>query len=79
LNDFTEEVYVEQLLSFVDPTHPDFVFKLDNSVQKTRYITRYNLLYNLAPTNRYVKGLKNTMLHNYSYFAHNVRYVTLLT
>ena len=49
MNDFTEEVYVEQLLSFVDPTHPDFVFKLDNSVQKTRYITRYNSLYNLTP------------------------------
>ena len=49
LNDFIEEVYAEQLLGFVDPTHPDFVFKLDNSVLKTRYITRYNSLYNLTP------------------------------
>ena len=31
LNGFIEdEVYVEQPLRFVDPTHPDFIFKLDN-------------------------------------------------
>ena len=30
VNDFIEEkMYVEQPPGFVDPTHPDFVFKLD--------------------------------------------------
>jgi len=43
------------------------------------YITRYNALYNLTSTNRYVTGLKNAMFHNYGYFAHNVRYVINVT
>ena len=33
LNGFIEEeVYVEQPPGFVDPTHPDFVFKLDKAL-----------------------------------------------
>ena len=33
LNDFIEEeVYVEQPPGFVDPTHPNFVFKLDKAL-----------------------------------------------
>ena len=33
LNGFIEEeVYVEQLPGFVDPTHQEFVFKLDKAV-----------------------------------------------
>jgi len=44
------------------------------------YITRYNALYNLTPTNRYVTWLKKSaMFHSYGYFARNVCYVTLLT
>ena len=38
----------------------------------------YNSLYNITLTNRYVTGLKNAMFDNYSYFARNLRYVTLL-
>jgi len=43
------------------------------------YITHYNALYNLMPTNRYITGLKNAMFYNYGYFASNIRYITLLT
>ena len=33
LNSFIEEeVYVEQSPGFVDPTHPDFVYKLDKDL-----------------------------------------------
>ena len=33
LNDFIEEnVYVEQPPGFIDPTHPDFIFKLDKAL-----------------------------------------------
>ena len=34
LNSFIEEeeVYVEQAPGFVDPTHPDFIFKLDKAL-----------------------------------------------
>ena len=33
LNGFIEEkVYVEQPLGFVNPTHPDFIFKLDKAL-----------------------------------------------
>ena len=31
LNGFIEKVYVKQPLGFVDPTHPDFVFKLEKA------------------------------------------------
>ena len=49
------------------------------SVLKNRYITRYNSLYNVTPTYRYVTGLKNVMFDNYGYFVRNLRYVMLLT
>ena len=32
LNGFIEEVYVKQPPRFVDPTHPDFVFKLEKAL-----------------------------------------------
>ena len=41
---------------------------------KTRYITRYNSLYNVTPTKCYVTGLKSAIFDNYGYFAHKLRY-----
>ena len=42
-------------------------------------ITRYNSLYNVMLTNRYVTDLKNTMFDNYDYFACILHYTINVT
>jgi len=40
LNGFIEEEYVEQPPGFVDPTHPDFIFKLDKALYDLKQAPR---------------------------------------
>jgi len=57
LNGFIEEdVYVEQHPGFVDPTHPDFVFKLDKVVHDLKQAPRawYERLSTFLISNNFV-------------------------
>ena len=59
LNGFIEEeVYVEQPPGFVDPTHPDFVFKLDKALYGLKQAPRawYERLYSFILSNGFAKG-----------------------
>ena len=61
LNGFIEEeVYAEQPLGFVDPTHPDFVFKLDKSLYGIKQAPRawYERLLSFLISNDFVKEKK---------------------
>ena len=65
LNDFIEEeVFVEQLSGFVDPTHPDFIFKLDNTLYGLKQASRawYERLSTFLFSNSFVKGKVDTTL-----------------
>jgi len=59
LNDFIEEeVYVEQSPGFVNPTHPDFVFKLEKALYGLKQASRvwYERLSTFLILNDFVKG-----------------------
>ena len=65
LNGFIdEEVYVEQPPRFVDPTHPDFVFKLDKALYGLKQAPRawYKRLSTFLISNDFVKGKVDTTL-----------------
>ena len=65
LNGFIEEeVYVEQPPGFVDPTHPDFVFKLDKALYGLKQAPRawYERLSSFLISNGFKKGKIDTTL-----------------
>ena len=65
LNDFVEEkVYVEQPSRFVDPTHPDFVYKLNKTLYDLKQAprTQYERLSTYLIANDFVKGKVDTTL-----------------
>jgi len=65
LNGFIEEeVYVEQPLGFVDPTHPDFVYKLYKALYSLKQTPRawYERLSIFLISNDFVKGKVDTTL-----------------
>jgi len=65
LNDFIEEeVHVEQPLGFVDPTHPDFVYKLDKALYGLKHAPRtwYERLSIFLISHDFVKGKIDTTL-----------------
>ena len=58
LNDFVkEEVYVEQPPGFVDPAHPDFIFRLEKVLYglKQAQRARYEKLFTFLISNDFVK------------------------
>ena len=59
-----EEVYVEQPPGFVDPTHPDFVFKLDKTLYGLKQAPRawYERLSSFLISNGFNKGKVDTTL-----------------
>ena len=65
LNNFIEEeVYVKQHPEFVDPTHPDFVYKLDKVLYSLKQVPRawYERLSTFLILNDFVKGKVDTTL-----------------
>jgi len=68
LNGFIEEeVYVEQPPGFVDPTHPDFVFKLDKALYGLKQTPKawYERLSSFLISNGFNKGkIDTTFLPN---------------
>ena len=59
-----EEVYIEQRPGFVDPTHPDFVFKLDEALYDLKQAPRvwYERFSSFNISNGFVKGKIDTTL-----------------
>ena len=57
-------MYVEQPLGFVDPTHPDFVFKLDKALYGLKQAPRawYERLSSFLISNGFKKGKIDTTL-----------------
>ena len=65
LNGFIEEeVYVEQPPGFVDPTHPDFIFKLDKALYGLKQAPRawYERFSSFLISNGFNKGKIDTTL-----------------
>jgi len=59
-----EEVYVEQPPRFVDPTHLDFIFKLEKTLYDLKQALRawYERLSTFLVSNEFVKGKVDTTL-----------------
>ena len=57
-------MYIEQPPGFVDPTHPDFVFKLDKALYDLKQAPRvwYERLSTFLISNDFVKGKVDTIL-----------------
>jgi len=65
LNGFIEEeVYIEQSLGLIDPTHPDFIFKLEKVLYGLKQDPRawYERLSSFLVSNGFVKGKIDTTL-----------------
>ena len=65
LNDFIEkEVYIKQPPGFVDPTHPNFIFKLEKALYSLKQARRawYERLSSFLISNGFVKGKVDTTL-----------------
>ena len=64
LNGLIEEVYVEQPPGFVNPTHPDFVFRLEKALNGLKQAPRawYERLSCFLIENNFVKDKVNTTL-----------------
>ena len=52
-------MYVGQLLGFIDPTHPDFIFKLDKTLYGLKQAPRLSIF---LISNGFVKGIVDTVL-----------------